>query len=361
VRPRGRDAVGSERLPPPRSTLLAAVLLACACAGPCDAPAPGPHRAFYWWRTSFDPSEAERQALATHRVERLFVRFFDVDAEPGEDAPKPLGRLSIAAGAWPAGVELVPVVYLRERTFRHLGPGGPAGLARHVHAEVARMGRASGAAVREWQLDCDWTDTTRETYFTFLRVLGELARADGVALSATIRLHQVKYRERTGVPPVGRGTLMFYNMGEVGPGRRAIFDAEAAASYLGRLHEYPLALDVALPIWSWTVHLREGRVEGLLQATDDRSLAASDALRPLGNGRFAALRTTFVDGALVREGDGLEVEAVTPDVALEAARMVAPHLARADTPRTVTLFDLSERNLARHDHPALERLDDAIR
>jgi hypothetical protein len=335
-------------------------LLALACACTC-APAPAPHRAFYWWRTSFDPSPAERRALAAHHVDRLFVRLFDVDAEPAEDAPKPLGRLSITPGAMPPDVELVPVVYLRERTLRHLGPAGPSGLAQRVHGEVARMVRAAGRPVREWQLDCDWTDTTREAYFAFLRALGERAKADGVTLSATIRLHQVKYRERTGVPPVGRGTLMFYNMGEIGPGRRAIFDRDAAARYLDRLEAYPLPLDVALPIWSWTVHLREGRVEGLMQATDGSALAASDALKPLEAGRFTALRTTFVDGELVREGDVLEVETVTPDVALSAARLVAPHLAPTPGPRTVTLFDLSERNLARHGHDDLERLFDAIR
>ena len=31
-------------------------------------------------------------------------------------------------------------------------------------------------------------------------------------MSATIRLHQVKYRADTGVPPVDRGMLMAYNL-----------------------------------------------------------------------------------------------------------------------------------------------------
>jgi hypothetical protein len=71
----------------------------------------------------------------------------------------------------------------------------------------------------------------------------------------------VKYRERTGVPPVDRGMLMFYNMGRFSadPEARAIFDLESARRYLARISSYPLPLDLALPMWSWTVAPRSLR------------------------------------------------------------------------------------------------------
>lgn len=207
--------------------------------------------------------------------------------------------------------------------------------------------------------DCDWTDHTRDAYFALLRALRETAH---VSLSATIRLHQIKYRERTGVPPVDRGMLMFYNMGtfSADPDARAIFDAGSAEKYLARVGEYPLPLDLALPIWSWTVHVRDGAVAGLMQSTDPAELGAVDFLDAAGDGRYVATRTTFLHGTLLREGDVLKTEITGPDETLTAAVLIAPHLAPANPTRTVTLFELSERNLRRHDLRSLDRVFRAI-
>jgi hypothetical protein len=167
----------------------------------------------------------------------------------------------------------------------------------------------------------------------------------------------VKYRERTGVPPVDRGMLMFYNMGKFSadPEARAIFDAASAERYLARVADYPLPLDLALPIWSWTVQLRDGAVAGVLQSTDPAELDAADFLDHRGDGRHVATRTTFLHGALVREGDVLKAETTGPDETFAAAMLIAPRLAPA-AGRTVSLFDLSERNLHRHDSRSLERV-----
>lgn len=333
---------------------------ACACASSCaegvpSSPDPAPRRAFYSWQTTLRLGAGEREALSRLGATRLFLRYFDVDRRD-DGTPVPIGKLVRPPDATlPDGLEIVPVVFLRERVFR-----APAdGLAARVWGEVAAISRGLGVAPREVQLDCDWTDTTREAFFAFAREFGRLAHP--ATTSATIRLHQVKYRERTGVPPVSRGMLMFYSMGRIAPepGHRAIFDVSIAKGYLSRLSSYPLPLDVALPIFAWVVHVRDGAVEGLLQATDPASLAAHDALSPAGPERWVATRDTFVDGVFVRAGDELQGETVDSARALEAALLVAPRLP-ANAPRTIALFDLNERNLLRHDPGGLEKIFDAI-
>ncbi len=76
-----------------------------------------------------------------------------------------------------------------------------------------------------------------------------------IAVSATLRLHQIKYHQKTGVPPVRKGILMFYNMGS--PTRmdvqNSMLDLDIAKQYIGNLESYPLPLDVALPLFSWGV------------------------------------------------------------------------------------------------------------
>lgn len=340
------------------------VLGAAACSTPArSADGPPPQRAFYYWRTTFRLSPAEQRAITELGVTRLYVRAFDVEWSAAEAAPSMIGKLVPDAGAQagarpPAGVEVVPVVFLREEVLRRV-PRAIPGLARELWAEVRRRMELLEVTPRELQLDCDWTDTTRDAFFELVARVREEAK---LPLGATIRLHQIKYRERTGVPPVERGMLMFYNMGRFSadPEARAIFDPASAARYLARVPDYPLPLDVALPIWSWTVHLRDDRVVGLMQSTDPDELAALPFLARATPDRYLVTRSAFLHGTLLREGDALKIEVTGPAEALAAAVQIAPYLAPTGG-RTVSLFDLSERNLARHAPATLDQVFRAVR
>lgn len=347
-----------------RRAVLALVLVAglvAACRGKASPPGPPADRAFYYWRTTFDLTAAEREALRRLTVTRLYLRVFDVGWQAERNGPATLGVVARGDDAeLPAGVEVVPVVYLENDVFTHLTAEREGELARFVWHEVRQRLAAFAVTPRELQLDCDWTDSTRDRYFGFLTALDGVVRGDQVALSATLRLHQIKYRERTGVPPVRRGMLMFYNMGRFSPDpdERAIFDARAARPYLGRLRDYPLPLDASLPIWSWVVWARDEQIEGLLQSTDPDELAGLDFVRRLDDTRFQVTRNAFLHGSLLRAGDLLKIEVTGPTETRLAARMLAPRLPATTTPRTIALFALSERNLARH---GLDELDSVFR
>ncbi len=335
---------------------LLLLLASCGSQSPEDArPA---HRAFYFWRTTFSLTPVEQEAVAALNVDRIYLRVFDLAWNDADKTVAPVGPVTPGAGGkLPAGVELIPVVYIKTEVFKHVGKPQLPMLARKVWADVQSRAAAIGFRPRELQLDCDWTDSTREGFFGLLT---ELTTAAAVPLTSTIRLHQVKYRERTGVPPVQRGMLMFYNMGtfSADSDARMIFDADSAANYLARVDDYPLPLDVALPIWSWTVHVRDDLVVGLMQSTDPAELPALDFLAAAGPGRFVATRSAFLHGAFLREGDLLKVEVTGPAESLDAAHMIAPHV---KSPQTVTLFDLSERNLHRHGTQQLDAVFQAIR
>jgi hypothetical protein len=329
---------------------LVVLVMLAACGGRDEGPPP--ERAFYYWRTTFKLSAAERATLTDLGVTKLYVRVFDVEWDATERAPRMIGKLT-AGEKTPAGIEVVPVVFLRQDVFTKLDAKAGATFAKTVWAEVQRRTSLLGASPRELQLDCDWTDTSRDRFFGWVR---DVKRESGVTLSATIRLHQVKYREKTGVPPVERGMLMFYNMGSFSADARdrAIFDATAAEKYLARITDYPLPLDVALPIWSWAVPVRDDRVIDLLQSTDPDELASHDFLIPGGLDRYVATRTAFLHGTLIREGDILKVERMGPADTQAAADLLVPRLEAAA--RSVALFDLSERNLSRHAKDTLDTL-----
>lgn len=345
------------------SLVLLCVALAWLLTGCERLERRAPSRAFYYWRTTFELMPSERHALVELHVDKLYARAFDVAPGAG-DTPTFLGVLRPApAQAFPPDLQLVPVVYLKNQVFVSAKPGAERALAESVWNEAKKVGKALGApAFNELQVDCDWTDSTRARFFDFVRALRHVS-APGTRLSATIRLHQVKFRERTGVPPVDSGMLMFYNMGRFSgdPLERSIFDAEAAGHYLARLDDYPLPLDAALPIWSWTLQLREQQVVGLLQSTDPGELPALDFVTPQPSHGFEVTRTTFLHGSLLRQGDVLKGETLNASDLQTAADLLAKHLAPASDRRTVALFDLSERNLSRHGLRTLEQAFQVVR
>lgn len=333
--------------------LLGFLLVSCLCAcHRAEAPA---KRAFYYWRTTFALSKAERSTLESQRVGRLYVRLFDVAWDRASNAPIPVGRM-VFQDALPAGLEIVPVVYLASSVFEH--DSDPSALATRVWESAL----ATGFSFREIQSDCDWSDATREAYFAFCRTLRALAKSHGATLSATIRLHQVKYSARTGIPPADRGMLMFYNMGSLSaePARISIFNREDAARYTAEIDRYTLPLDAALPVFSWAIHGRGGQIVGLIDKTDSATLDNTPALSRIAVDRYSATEAGFLRGSYLQKDDTLAVEAVTPALAKQAARLLAQNF----HPRgeyAIALFDLDERNLGTYATQDLDDLYSAVR
>lgn len=332
--------------------LFACLLLGCAKK-------PEAQRAFHSWRTTFTLSTTERDTLSRHHVRRLYLRVFDVAWNQASAKAEPVGLLTFPERI-PDGLEVVPVVFLRNEVFAQ--GVSPAALAEQVLSLVRAQSEAGHFTFREVQLDCDWTDSTRAAFFAFCAALGAKTKPEGVSLSATIRLHQVKYVERTGVPPVERGMLMFYNVGRLAAdaGRSSIFNAEDAAKYVERLDAYPLPLDAALPVFSWGVQSREGRVVDLLGKPDVAALEKNPSLRRESPLRFVATAPTFLSGTYLREGDALNLEVMTPATSRAAAELLARHF-HPRSAFTVSLFDLDEKNLNAFAPQDVEALFGAVR
>ena len=115
-------------------------LVACAPPRPAAEPAPlqpstpsqePPQRAFYAWQVDFPASAETIAALRRNHVQRIYLRFFDVDNDD-EDRAVPIAPVEIASPL-PPEFAYVPVVFLREHVLRHPGPGGTDALA-HLRA-----------------------------------------------------------------------------------------------------------------------------------------------------------------------------------------------------------------------------------
>jgi hypothetical protein len=333
-----------------------------------------PGRAFYYWKTQWRMSPEIDRNLAQNHIDRLYMRFFDVEWDEAVHAPQPVAPLRFES-ATPAGVEVVPVVYIVNAVFLKIEYTEVAALADHVWMKVSRMAGDQGIAFQQLQLDCDWSESSRRNYFHFVDLLNRKLKAQHKIVSTTLRLHQIKYPERTGIPPVSLGMLMFYNFGRIqaDSARSSIFNPEDAARYSSYIAGYPLKLDLVLPAFSWSVHSREGRVLGLLENLSESEIAAfrvggpadceeaakrctelnrtvgptlnNKGFSKLSANRYSATRSVFFRGRYFMIGDLLVLETTTPDVTRQAAVLAKRGAGWNKAYGTVALFDLDDKHL----------------
>ena len=314
-------------------------------------------RAFYFWKTQWSGSPALAQSLAENRISRLYVRFFDIDWDEPARAALPVAPLQLSAPL-PSGVEIVPVVYIANRVFLSTPYAEVEALADHVWLKIRKMAEANNLPLREVQLDCDWSDGTRTRYFHFTALLARELHKRRIQVSSTIRLHQIKYAARTGVPPVDRGMLMFYNFGALRADapRSSIFNLKDAERYASYIATYSLPLDLALPLFSWTVHSRDSEVLGLVEKLEAQDIESTGAFRAVAPGRYKSTRALFFRGRYFLEDDELRLEETTPAVTEQAAATAARGAAGKKSFATLALFDLDERNLRHYAASDFQRI-----
>lgn len=299
---------------------LASVALASCTGHKTSAPATAARSAYYW-QTTLRLGKAERGWMERYDVGRVYCRFFDVvtgDAAGGDlasGAPVPNATLQFE-DSFPQGVEVVPVVYVTNDCMRQPRPG----LAQKILQRVEDMGRANGLPrAKEMQIDCDWTGSTQAAFHAFMQELLGLCHSEGMALSATIRLHQLSQAP----PPADHGVLMMYNTGDVTrlDVDKPILDMAAVKPYLRYLKGYKLPLSAAYPLFTWRVLFRGGRYVGIMHGDDDLPVLPGDSIA-------------------VRQPEAADI--------MQAIEAVGE--ARPDANNEIILFDLSSRNICRFGH-----------
>jgi hypothetical protein len=323
-------------------SVLAASIILIVFTLPSSEP---PERAFYYWKTHWVASPEVLSHLKENGIRKLYMRFFDVGWNDVGKSAYPISALEFESRV-PDGIEIVPVVYLTNNVFLNIPYADVEQLAENMWTKVRKMSSDERLSLRQVQIDCDWSDDSRRSYFHFADILSRRLKPDGITVSSTIRLHQIKYSGRTGIPPVSRGMLMFYNFGriEAESERSSIFNADDASRYTSFIERYPLPLDVVLPLFSWSIHSREGEVLGVFEKLTAADLDSFEGFRKLSANKYTSTRAFFFRGRYFMAADLVVIEETTPADTLVAARL-AKRGAGGKKYSTVALFDLDETYL----------------
>ena len=272
---------------------------------------------FYYWKAKCAIGETEREYFNQLESKRLFVRLFDVDLQA--NTPVPVGQIQgFGKDQLPNdSTEVIPVVFITNRTFLNdSSVEAIEQLASNVNKSIDGFMREADLTYQEIQIDCDWTERTRNAYFRFLEKLAELS---GHHVSCTLRLHQVHQPQKTGVPPVIRGSLMCYATSNPTEGmtRNSILDMELLKAYTTNINDYPLDFDVILPIYSWgivTNHL--GQVKLVNGLTEDD--LQSPMFERKDDNNYLVKDDGFLQGLYVSRGFTVKIETITPELLAEA-------------------------------------------
>lgn len=289
--------------------------------------------AFYFWRTTFSLTETEQQYLKNLEVKKLYIRYFDVGLQNNEAIPV----APIVFNVKPLGYSVVPVVYIKNEVF--LQNEAADSLAVKVYSYIQQINKSVNVSVNEIQFDCDWSLKSKQNYFQFLEEFKKLHPN----LSATIRLHQIKYPEKTGIPSVKTGVLMYYNMGVINAGEdNSIYSQKTAKNYINSLQNYQLPLNIALPIFSWGVHVRNNQVTNLIGGLRVNDLTG-DQFKKISENRFKVIKDIVFKGRYLAKDDEIKVEAVSANQLKEMMHDIKQN--SKHKPNEIIFYDLNENNL----------------
>jgi hypothetical protein len=230
---------------------------------------------------------------------------------------------------------IVPVVYIENQVFEK---ANEAQLDVFV-SKLSEMIHTYENLSDSIQFDCDWTESTKGNYFSFIEKY-KLANPT-TWTSVTLRLYPFKYREKCGIPPVDEAFLMMYHTSKTRTmnEQNSIFSQEDAEEYFRNASAYPLPINLALPYFGW-IKVEQSNQEFFLMNPDEIRYPESQEWMAKGeNGIYNVIRDTLYSEHYFRRGDILKFEN-TYDSQLKEAAETASQAINQDTTEVI-LYDLS--------------------
>lgn len=304
------------------SSAVVCFLLSVGLTLSCSKPKPQPitMRSVYYWSTTLNIDSTKSAFISSYDIGRMYIRYFDVVNDASGRAV-PNATLKFATGV-PQGMDVVPTVFVLPECLKQ----DRLQLAALIVRRIVQMNETNDVHnVREIQIDCDWTRSTRLLYDEFMRAMMRECHSRHLKLSSTIRLHQLAQTP----PPADRGVLMMYNTGDatdIGC-HKPILDMHDAAPYLPRLKDYKLKLSTAYPIFAWRILFRGGRFVGFVHHDGEYPILPSDSIA-------------------VRQPSAADI--------IEAVNVIGSR--RPDANNEIILFDLNNNNINRFKRKDYEKI-----
>lgn len=246
---------------------------------------------FYSWENSFNQKEI---------TEKLYIKVLDIAYSTKLEI--------IKSNLQEKPKDFIPVVYITNETMQNVD---------FSLVSNAIIQGLKNYEFKELQIDCDWSNSTQSNYF---KLLEDLKTKLNKTLSATIRLHQIKYYTKTGVPNVNYGVLMYYNMSNITDinTKNSILDNDIAKKYHYNFENYKLKLKLALPLYSQAIQFRENKALSIFEGVEKNDFDSN--FIEISPNLYKVLNSTYFKGRYVYKDDVFRFEDVKKEdlkIALE--------------------------------------------
>ena len=123
----------------------------------------------------------------------------------------------------------------------------------------------------------------------------------------------MKDKEKTGFPPVEKVYLMCYatySPLENQP-KNSILDVPTLKNYLMNIEEYPIKMDITLPLYSWGIESNHVGKKKLLNALTINDLSQNKNFKKISETEFEVLEDDFYFGVYLSKGFKIKIEEIS--------------------------------------------------
>lgn len=303
--------------------------------------------AVYFWKSWVNLSDAEHNFLTENNVDKVYLRFFDIRND-FRFGPVPDAEVGTYQSDFPNGTEIVPCVFITLEAIEDMS-GREKEFAMKIFDRIDAKCKNGNLSFNEIQLDCDWTESTRNTFFTLCKELKALTSAHNKKLSATIRLHQLSQPS----PDVDKGVLMVYNVGELKNSKEtnSILRSDIVKKYLDGAPKYRIQLDVAYPVFSWGVVFNGTEFNRLTKI--DANPDSIPELTRLHDNIFA-LQSNISDAVNMDYRQTVRYEMASFEELMKTKQLVEDYLGYS--PQNTILYHLDENQLSKYTPAQIKKI-----
>lgn len=299
-------------------------------------------RAFYYWKSDNSLNYATENKLSENKVTKVYVKFFEIDYSEAI-GNFPYDKLSsygeLLNGS--ENISVIPTIFIKNEIFKYNSEKELDILTENIIFLINKKYDdkfKKKKPLNEIQIDCDWTKSTKDKYFYLLKKIKEKSKKD---ISCTLRLYPYKYKEIMGVPPVDKVMLMCYNLVKplTNSNKNSILDIDELKSYLNKKREYPIHLDIALPVFSWSQLYQNNHFQKLITISSSELKTFTKEIKPMW---YEVTKDTSLNwGEYYRVADQIKCEEVSAKIMIDAINIIKTNVSLDET-TTIALFDLDD-------------------
>ena len=330
---------GSFKVNRLNSLVLAIILIVSSCQ--INQNDIGKPISFYHWKSKAEYSSKIEQTLRETKADKIYIHYFDVDQVNNptynDNGIYPIYVIKEIDSNF-VDYNIVPVVYITNQVFKaeNLDITNLTGRIKDLIHQISL--KHFKKEIHSIQVDCDWTQSTRYAYFSFLDILKK-----DFDIDVTIRLHQIKYKKETGIPPAEHGTLMLYNMGDFKKDEEnSILESRIVQQYINHSTNYPLSLHLGLPLFSQTILTNNDNEHRIIKDVD-RSLYETDShFEKVDINHFKVITDTLYKGFYLTKGFTLKLEEINQNQIIESYQYIENSKLKIDE---IIFYHLDDKTL----------------